>query len=88
MECAFKETIHEAKMEFSFTFESVIGGHHVYKFVWTPFVGEILSLGNENDPYAVAVMKDCCCWPMTKACAYNQGVLILEYFVQVENQYI
>ena len=33
------------------------------KFVlWTPFIGEILSLsaedGNENDPYAVAVMKD------------------------------
>ena len=49
--------------------------------VWTPFIGEILSLsaeeGNENDPYAVAVMKDCC-WPFTKACAYNQGVLILE----------
>ena len=31
-------------MEFSFTFESVIGGHHVYKLVWTPFIGEVLSL--------------------------------------------
>ena len=28
-------------MEFSFTFGSVIGG---YKFFWTPFIGEILSL--------------------------------------------
>ena len=47
---------------FSFSFESVIGGRHVYKLVWTPFIGEILSLsaedGNENDPYAVAVIKD------------------------------
>ena len=29
----------------------------MHKFVWTPFIGEILSLstedGNENDPYAV-----------------------------------
>ena len=58
-------------MEFSFTFESAIRGHMCTKFVWTPCIGEILSLsvedGNENDPYAVAVMKDCCCWPMTKA---------------------
>ena len=37
--------------------------------------------GNENDPYAVAVMKDGCCWPMIKACACNQGVLILENFL-------
>ena len=30
--------------------------------VWTPFIGETLSLsaedGNNNDPYAVTVMKD------------------------------
>ena len=47
--------------DFSFTFESVIRGHHVYKSVWTPFIGETLSLtiedGNAEDPYAVAVMK-------------------------------
>ncbi len=48
--------------DFSFTFESVIRGHHVYNSVWTSSFGEILSLspedGNENDAYAVAVMKD------------------------------
>ena len=50
-------------------------------------IGEILSLRcRRENLYAVAVMKDCCCWPMTKACAYNQGVLKLEYFVQVENK--
>ena len=47
--------------DFSFTFESVIRGHHIYKSVWTPFIGETLSLtiedGNAEDPYAVAVMK-------------------------------
>ena len=39
---------------------SVIRGHHVYKSVWTPEVGEELSTedGNEHDKYAVAVIKD------------------------------
>ena len=35
-------------MELSFTFVSVIRGHHVYKFVWTPFIVEILSLSAED----------------------------------------
>lgn len=47
--------------DFSYTFESVIRGHHVYKAVWTPRIGETLSLakedGNVEDPYAVAVLK-------------------------------
>ena len=37
---------------------SVIRGHHVFKCVWTPFVGEILSLpqehNNKHDHFAVA----------------------------------
>ena len=45
-------------MEFSFQMESVIRGHHVSKTVWTPFVGEVLSLspesGNEHDRFAVS----------------------------------
>ena len=58
-------------MEFSFTFGSVIRGYHVYKFVWTPFILSLSAVdGNENSPAS----ND-----------YNQGVL-LEYFVQVENQ--
>ena len=56
-------------MEFSFTFEGVIRGHHVYKFVWTPFIGEILLLQKIE-------MKMILMLQMTKACAYNQGMLI------------
>ena len=41
--------------------ESVIRGHHVFKDVWTPRVGEILRIGKEagntHDQRAVAVLK-------------------------------
>ena len=41
---------------------SVVRGHHIYKVVWTPEVGEILHLrteeGNEHNEHAVAVVKD------------------------------
>ena len=51
-----------AEDDFSFRFESVIRGHHIYKDVWVPFIGEILRLGRENnneqDHHAVAVLKD------------------------------
>ena len=39
--------------------ESVVRGHHVFKRIWTPVVGEILAVdiesGNAQDRYAVAV---------------------------------
>lgn len=42
--------------------DSVVRGHHVYKSVWTPVIGEELYLepeeSNEHDEYAVAVRKD------------------------------
>ena len=45
----------------SFVKESVVRGHHVYKAVWTPVIGELLSLraedNNEHDDHAVAVVK-------------------------------
>lgn len=41
---------------------SVVRGHHIYKVIWTPEVGEILQLrtedNNEHDEYAVAVVKE------------------------------
>ena len=44
--------------------ESVVRGHHIYKSVWTPFVGEILDTkreaGNNHDRHAVAVVRDSC----------------------------
>ena len=45
-----------------YVLESVVCGHHVYKRIWTPHVGEQLRLkheeNNENDRRAVAVLKD------------------------------
>ena len=57
---------------------SVVRGHHIYKVVWTPEVGEVLQVRtedrNEHDEHAVAVVKDglivrhvqrsmsCVCW--------------------------
>ena len=45
-----------------FQLEGVVRGHHVYKSVWTPVVGEDLPLqqepGNGYDPFAVTIMKE------------------------------
>ena len=42
-----------------YSLESVVRGHHTYKRVWTPVVGEKLPVDIEeddaNDPRAVAV---------------------------------
>jgi hypothetical protein len=47
--------------DFSFEFDSVVRGHHIYKSFWTPLIGETLSLmtedANAHDSQAVAVMK-------------------------------
>ena len=44
-----------------FEIQSCVRGHHVYKDIWTRFVGETLSCEREEDntadPYAVAVKK-------------------------------
>ena len=38
--------------------ESVVRGHHVYKTVWSPVVGEILQLScNNHDRFSVSMMK-------------------------------
>ena len=41
---------------------SVIRGHHVYKTIWTPYIGEELVLASEEsnlfDRHAVAVLKN------------------------------
>lgn len=42
--------------------DSVVRGHHVYKSIWTPVLGEELLVeqehGNEHDRYAVSVKKN------------------------------
>lgn len=46
----------------TFQLDGVIRGHHVYKFVWTPIIGETLLLtpdeGNIHDIYAVGMDKN------------------------------
>lgn len=50
------------ELDFCLTYESVVRGHHIYKHIWTPLLGEVLSLlveeENEYDRYAIAVMKE------------------------------
>ena len=45
-----------------YVMESAVRGHHVYKSVWHPVLGEQLTLERENsnshDRHAVSVMKD------------------------------
>ena len=45
----------------TFKKSSVITGHHVYKYVWSPYIGEALSVvqekDNQYDKYAVSVKK-------------------------------
>lgn len=45
-----------------YSFDSFVRGHHVYKDIWTPTIGESLhcmrELLNKKDKYAVAIMKD------------------------------
>ena len=46
----------------TYTFSSVIRGHHVYKDFWTPYIHEELTVGTEEensyDRHAVAILKD------------------------------
>ena len=44
------------------TLESVIRGHHIYKHIWWPFVGEVLTSereeGNNHNKFAVSLLKN------------------------------
>ena len=49
-------------MAHSFQKSSVIRGHHVYKRIWTPVIGEVLDAererNNSSDKHAVAVTRN------------------------------
>ena len=49
-----------SNMESELTVDSCIQGHHVFKNIWTPTMGEQLScrreIGNNKDQFAVAVL--------------------------------
>ena len=46
----------------TFSFESFITGHHIYKDIWSPTLGEKLVCerehGNPHDKYAISVVKN------------------------------
>ena len=50
-----------SQVEEMFCLDSTVRGHHVYKTVWTPFLGEILTAipesENNHDRHAVCVKK-------------------------------
>ena len=50
-----------SQTEETFSVVSVVRGHHVYKSVWTPLLGERLLVrpetGNNHDKYTVSVVK-------------------------------
>lgn len=52
---AMAERADFSHVSFTFEYKSVIRGHHVYTSIWTPVVGETLSLtldnANEHDIY-------------------------------------
>ena len=45
-----------------YLYESVIRGHHVYKDVWTPSIGEILQVARDTDSnhnwFSVGLLKE------------------------------
>ena len=51
-----------SQVEAAYCFESVVRGHHIYKTIWTPSLGEILMVFpeplNDHDRHAVCVKKD------------------------------
>jgi hypothetical protein len=54
-------TASDASAACTFTQSGVVRGHHIYKEVWTPFIGEELCLQQEryntHDRFAVTLMK-------------------------------
>ena len=59
---AITGTILQARQSEECILESVIRGHHIYKRIWRPLVGEVLTLereeGNTHDRFAVSLLKD------------------------------
>ena len=55
---ASRNQLTKEKMEI----QSTVRGHHIYKAIWTPVIGEELTVvpeeGNDHDPHAVAILKD------------------------------
>ena len=60
LRCAPFSAVLHGPME-EFTIDSVVRGHHVYKSIWTPRVGEVLPTevedDNDEDVYAIAVLR-------------------------------
>ena len=62
MQLSLPVLIDQGSNNFSYQKASVVKGHHVYKEMWTPHLGQVLQVrpeeDNEHDEYAVAVVKN------------------------------
>ena len=56
-------------------YESIVRGHHVYKDIWTPMIGELLEVQrepeNEHDHRAVCSMRTF--WTSDTSCFHDSG---------------
>ena len=55
---AQRDTTSMSNMKCELAVDSCIRGHHVFKSIWTPTMGEQLEIGNIKGLYAVAVFRD------------------------------
>ena len=72
-----------ATQEAEHSLESIIRRHHMYKYIWTPCLGERLSLhanmGNAHELYqtnAVSVIKDVRWWATNRESTVNCSAMI------------
>ena len=59
--CAWYAGVTVASQEESSIFSNVVHGHHIYKAIWTPMLGERLTvlpeMGNGHEKHAVSARK-------------------------------
>ena len=60
---ARRDTTTTSNMECELAMDSCIKGHHIFKNIWTPAIGEQLpcrrQISNNKDWYTVAILWDC-----------------------------
>ena len=69
-------------MATTFRIESTVGGHHVYKAAWSPYIGEELpvqcEVNNIHDDFVVAVLKN----GNTQSCTTGNFQSLLVFLAQ------
>ena len=74
----------------SFRIESGTQGHHIYKELWTPTMGEELQTlqerDNDHDPYAIAVVKEGI--TVARTCPKGNIKTLLVLFGEAQHNYM